>query len=101
MLSTKSSVQFDAKQDEWCMVANFKQMYDNIYSQMVEKLCCAMIIAAMKMNALVPVGHQAWADVHGNGEGNFEASSDGDDKLHPLVQHALTDVYGANICNMQ
>ena len=36
------------------------------------------------MNALVPVGHQAWADIHGNGEGNFEANSNGDDKLYSL-----------------
>ena len=49
-----------------------------------EPLCCAMIIATTKMNALVPVGHQAWADVHGNGEGDFEVNSNRDDKLYPL-----------------
>jgi len=55
-----------------------------------EPLCCAMIIATTKMNALVPVGHQAWADIHGNGEGNFEANGNGDNKLYPFCPITCT-----------
>ena len=44
-----------------------------------------MIIATQIMNALVPLGHQPWADMSGNGEGDFEANTDhGDEKLYPL-----------------
>ena len=49
-----------------------------------EPVCCVVIVAAQKMEALVPMGYQPWAEIQGNGEQDIVANSNGDDKLYPM-----------------
>jgi len=44
----------------------------------------AILIAVKKMSPLVPIGHQPWAKVCGQGLADFTANSNGDNKIYPL-----------------
>ena len=40
-----------------------------------EPVCCIVIVAAQKIEALVPMGYQPWAEIQGNGEHGIATNS--------------------------
>jgi len=49
-----------------------------------EPVSCVVIVAAQKMEVLVLMGYQPWAEIQGNGEHDIVANSNGSNKLYPM-----------------